>query len=100
MNKAMSSKKTVVFGQSWEKGEFICECNDGDFIINEPFDVKKIRNVLCTQWADVVLLNSFQYEDYTFNVYGGGGGGGVTPSERDTLRGCTLTILSKHLSEI
>ena len=71
MDKAMRSKKTVLFAQSWEKGEFICECNEGDFILNEPFDVKKIHNVLCTQWDDLILLNAFQYENYTFNVYGG-----------------------------
>ena len=71
MNKALSTKKTAVFAHSWEKGNYVCECNEGEFIIDEPFDIKKVRNVLTTQWDTTVLLNAFQYEDYTFNVYGG-----------------------------
>ena len=93
MNKPMSTKKTAVFAQSWEKGNFICECNEGDFILDEPFDIKKVRNVLTTQWDTIVLLNSFQYEDYTFNVYGGDTMGRVIPHGYiSTFSGRTYTV--------
>ena len=76
MKKAMSSKKAVIFAQSFEKGSFevIChdkEDNECDFVTDEPFDVKKIKNVSVTKWNDLLLLNSFEYEDYVFMVIGG-----------------------------
>ena len=76
MKKAMRSKKAVVFGQSFEKGHFeaVCYDNEGnhcDFVIDEPFDVKKIKNVSVTRWSNLLLLNSFEYEGYSFELEGG-----------------------------
>ena len=76
MEKVSTSNELILFCQSWEKGEFIVECNDNDgnpceFITNEPFDLNKIKNVKCTRFSEILLLNSFEYENYTFEVSGG-----------------------------
>ena len=73
MMNAMSSEKAVVFGQSFEKGSYEVICYDKDynecaFSTDEPFDLKKIKNVCVTKWSDLLLLNSFEYEDYFFDV--------------------------------
>ena len=76
IEKISASNEPIVFCQSWEKGEFIVECKDNEgnpteFITNEPFDVEKIKNIKCTQWSEIILLNSFEYEQYSFEVFGG-----------------------------
>jgi|TARA_B110000977_G_C10876777_1_gene415838 hypothetical protein len=73
MTKAMNSEEEVVFGQSFEKCSYEVICYDNEysecaFTTNEPFDVKKIKNVSVSKWSDLLLLNSFEYEEYRFDL--------------------------------
>jgi len=72
----LKSKKTIVFAQSFEKGSYEISCYDKegrscDFITDEPFDVNKIKNVNLIMWSNLLLLNGFEYEDYSFEISGG-----------------------------
>ena len=73
MDKVKKSKKSILFGQSWEKGNATCTCYDShgdevDFVLNKPFDKSKIKNVRVSNYDGLLLLNGFDYEDYSFEV--------------------------------
>ena len=94
MKKALKSKKAVIFAQSWEKGGYDAVCYDKednpcDFVTDEPFDVKKIKNVMTTLWNNMLLLHSFQYEDYTFELM----------QNSSIGKGMNAWILTNHLTK-